>query len=608
MERMGRAYQLAVAILAAAAALSGPLAQAASTQVVTYPAPAGQPISTEYAVKVRTPGGSWRDLDLYRVVVGLDPKTDSAMAIFDSSGTVEVSVTKTSGAIDSALVRPRSYGIKPTVAGNGKTATFTLSRPLKVSFEVNGDRLHNLQLFANPIERNVPRAGKRGVIYYGPGVHTIPGDHVLDVPSNTTVYLAGGAVVRGGLLIKNAHNVIVRGRGVLSLPDDSWAPVAIMLERASQVGIRDITVLGSHVTGVDLFNSSRVTIANLKVINSDLWGDGLDVEASSDVLVGDSFLRTSDDSIAVYASRYGFLGDSRNVTVKNTSLWADVAHPILIGTHGDPDRSDTIEQIVFQNLDILEHNEDVDLYQGAMAVNAGDNVAVRSVRFDHIRVDHFSLGQLVNVKVFLNADYNKKPGRRVSDIFFRDVSYEGSGARPSHIEGFDPSRTVSNVVFENLVENGRTILAAAGGDIVVGDFTTGIVFRRQPRTIMRNDGDRRAIRYFGHWTAQAMAGFASGDGHIARKTGSRMSFSFHARQARIYGLTSPASGQATIFVDGKLRANLDSYSTERRTRQILFDTGVLSSGSHRVELRVTGKKSILSTGTAVALDGVEIVS
>jgi pectate lyase len=605
---MRRAHKLALTLVAGVAALSGPLAQAAQAQIVTYPAPSGQPLNAEYSVMVREPGGSWQALDEYRVTVGLDPKSDSTMVAFDTSGPVEVSITKTSGTIGTACVRPRRLGIVPAISADGKSATFTLPRPLKVSFEVDGDRQHNVQLFANPIELYVPSAGAKRLIYYGPGTHTIPGDHVLYVPSNTIVYLAGGAVVQGSLQIQNAHDVVIRGRGILTLPENNGPSAVIRLTHASRVGIRDITVIASHVSGIDIYNSSQITIANLKEINFDRWSDGIDVQASSEVLVDDSFLRTSDDSIAVYASRAGFVGSTRDVSVRNTSLWADVAHTVLIGTHADPNRSDVIEQIAFQNIDILEDNEDSDLYQGTMAVNAGDNVSVRNVRFDHVRVDDFSLDQLLNVKVFLNPDYNTKPGLAVSGIFFRDVSYNGSGSLTSQIAGYDSWRLVSNVVFENLVENGLTVLSAVAGNIAVGPYATGIVFRRQPRTVRRNDGNKKLIRYRGLWKRKAAAGFAYGDGHIASKAGSRMSFVFRARQARIYGLTSPAGGRARVFVDGKLCANLDTYSTRWRTRQILFDTGVLARGKHRVELRVTGKRDALSSGAAIALDSVEIVS
>lgn len=47
-------------------------------------------------------------------------------------------------------------------------------------------------------------------------------------------------------------------------------------------------------------------------------------------------------------------------------LWADVAHPINVGGHGDPDSltGEVIENLTFHNIDILEHDEDDPLYQG----------------------------------------------------------------------------------------------------------------------------------------------------------------------------------------------------------------------------------------------------
>ena len=51
------------------------------------------------------------------------------------------------------------------------------------------------------------------------------------------------------------------------------------------------------------------------------------MNSSSNILVDGAFLRTSDDSIAVYATTPWIgHGSTRGVTVRNTTLWADVAH------------------------------------------------------------------------------------------------------------------------------------------------------------------------------------------------------------------------------------------------------------------------------------------
>src|SRR5260370_7584320 len=91
---------------------------------------------------------------------------DSSMAAFDFSGTVEVLITYNKGAIQSARVRPLSYGMTPLVREN--TITFSLLQPRNLSVEVNGDIFHNLQLFANSIEPPHPNPNDPTIIYTDP--------------------------------------------------------------------------------------------------------------------------------------------------------------------------------------------------------------------------------------------------------------------------------------------------------------------------------------------------------------------------------------------------------------------------------------------------------
>jgi hypothetical protein len=54
-------------------------------------------------------------------------------------------------------------------------------------------------------------------MYFGPGIYTPPDQpgNVIAVPSNTTVYLAGGAVLRAKLLVDHAENVRIIGRSII---------------------------------------------------------------------------------------------------------------------------------------------------------------------------------------------------------------------------------------------------------------------------------------------------------------------------------------------------------------------------------------------------------
>ena len=196
----------------------------AQNLLITYPAPQGTELKNDFTVKVRQPGGEWQAIATYPVKVDEVKEARhhvelASMSYFDFNGEVEVAVTAHKEEIETARIRPLSYGITPQVSRN--TLTFKLNSPRNLSIEVNGDIFHNLHLFANPIDRNNPlKPGmnpkklkkNRNLIYFGPGIHQLPGD-TLDVPSGKTVYISGGAIVRGCIRAKNAENVTIFVQG-----------------------------------------------------------------------------------------------------------------------------------------------------------------------------------------------------------------------------------------------------------------------------------------------------------------------------------------------------------------------------------------------------------
>lgn len=216
----------------------------AQNHLVTYPAPQEAELKNDFTVKVHQPGKEWQDVATYPVKVDEVRNTKhnveiASMGYFDFEGEVEVSVTSNNGNINTGRVRPLSYKISPQIDGN--TLTFKLNSPRNLSIEVNGDIFHNLHLFANPIDRNNPlKPGMnpkklkkdRNLIYFAPGMHRLPGD-TLNVPSGKTVYIAGGAIVKGCIQVVNAQDVKVFGRGEVH-PEGRGAGIRI-IDRKSVV-------------------------------------------------------------------------------------------------------------------------------------------------------------------------------------------------------------------------------------------------------------------------------------------------------------------------------------------------------------------------------------
>lgn len=424
-------------------------------ELVTYEVPREMFYSAhndDFTVKVRTLGGEWKNLYEYKVHVDMDKVQEASMVQFDMKGSVEVMVKKNNGTIREVDIRPLNNEVKYTQIRDA--IFFTLERPQYLSVEFNGDRLHNLHLFANPMETETYTESRKGVMYFGPGVHKpkdLPNNQIR-IPSNTIVYLAPGAVVKAKLLVDKAENVRIIGRGILDHPMRG-----IEVTDSKNVLIEGVTVVNPDHYTVFGGGTNGLTIRNLKAFSCKGWSDGIDLMCCRDVLIDNVFLRNSDDCIAIYNHRWNWRGGSSNIIVQNSVLWADVAHPINMGGHGDSDSltGEVLEDVTVRNVDILEHDEDDSLHQGSMNIDCGDKNIVRNVLFEDIRVESIQDGRLFCLKVLYNPKYNKAPGNLIEGITFRNITYDGVGENPSIIKGIDENHSVRNVTFENVVINGK---------------------------------------------------------------------------------------------------------------------------------------------------------
>ncbi|GJM72532.1 hypothetical protein HMSSN036_47480 [Paenibacillus macerans] len=425
---------------------------------------------------------------------------------------MEVEITSLRADIHEAAIRPRSAGIAYELQGN--SLVFRLDRPCKLSIEVNGDRFHNLHLFANPLETDVPDPSgenvdvlepgihckehlearvqrdnglfrKPNVIYFAPGMHWIE-ETLLHIPSDTTVYLAGGAVLMGSLVCTHAENVTICGRGIIYLePFHRFSAFrAIRLQFSRNVLVEGVIVVDPPHYSIYIGQSENITIRNFKAFSTRGWSDGIDIMASSRIEIDDIFMRNSDDCIAIYGSRWQYKGNSSHIRVRNAILWADVAHALNMGGHGNHlENGDTIHDIRFENIDVLEHHEPQPGYRGALSINAGDNNVVRDVVYENIRVEDIETCQLFDIRVLWNKKYNPVPGKAIENVDFRNIIYDGKKPYPSRIHGYDAERGVTGVRFIDVRINGAYLSDLDPDDFDVNNYATRISLERSGRTV-----------------------------------------------------------------------------------------------------------------------------
>ena len=470
--------------------------------IYTYPAPAGAPLKHDYDVFIQPRGQKeWTKIDTYMAKVNA-PSTaavpvgsptghrvsEISYCFFDFTGDVFVRVVTKHKKFKSARIRPDYRGTIANVQ-NDSTVQFLLFQPENVSVEFDGNITDNLLVFTSkPIisKEDAEKAAKaqgRTFRYYAPGMYT---EETIKVPSNTTVYLDGGSYFSGTFAIEDAENVSILGRGI-ARTDRGYEGCHV--HRSKNVLVDGLIVNQCPVGGSD-----GVTLHDVRSITHPQWGDGLNVFASQNVLFDRVFCRNSDDCTTAYATRKNFEGSVRNIRMRNSTLWADVAHPIFIGLHGaaagpHPERRDTIENLVYENIDILCQSEQQVDYQGCLAINCGDNNLVRNVTFDNIRIEQIRQGCILQVKVGWNQKYCKAPGAGVEDITFRNIRYYGEQPYMSVITGYDAQHKVKNITFEGLKINGKPIYDDMPGKpkwhatsdyvpMFVGSHVENLIFKR----------------------------------------------------------------------------------------------------------------------------------
>lgn len=446
------------------------------------PVPGAVRRDNRFTLTVRSPGTeAWHDVPLYAVKVDMHDVRQAAAAIFDFTGSVEVCIRPHVPYVYSAVVRPLSKGI--AVDCDGREIRFVLTEPADLMIEVNGERFHCLHLFAgtplpapagNVLRLEGAHSGSRTVetrrllprlaampkgrtLVLGPGFHVID-EYLFPVASDTNIHLEAGAVVLGGFVLQSAENVRITGHGVILQEGiHRYSGInGVRVSHSRNVHIEGVTFINPAHYTVYLGGSENVTVRGIRAFSCEGWGDGIDMMSCRHVHVDGCFMRNSDDCIAIYGRRWEYNSDVHDILVENCALWADVAHPVNIGGHGDYEHDgNTIGPITIRNIDILEHHEPQPGYLGCLSINAGDKNSVQDVLFEDIRVEHIEHGKLLDVQVVHNAKYNPVSGNLIRNVTFRNIRCSCVPPVASVIAGYSPEHRVTGVLLENVTVCGK---------------------------------------------------------------------------------------------------------------------------------------------------------
>ena len=373
-----------------------------------------------------------------------------------------------------------------------------------------------LLIFANPLETYVPNPAGANVLvlhpgetipasgawgshdgttvntlYFSPGVYDLGtlwsdvGEGIYVLHSNQTVYMAGGAYVKGAFVscptatrCTDAANITIRGRGILSgenfhrpntgasfesLADDLPGLIQLQgtdiankaFEGQRNAVIEGLTLIQAPFDNIYLGGINN-WVNNVKLISWYPSTDGIKagydytiagVEYPGNGVVENSFLKDGDDSIHLYSS---------GLRVNNVVIWQSKnASPFQFGSGN----SGNIDDVQVINSNVI-HTEWVwpNAPNAVFDANLGGTGAKgfdRGYTFDEIHVEN-SAWQLFRLTISPTIwQFGNTQLGSLSNLKFRNIFVKDKQSLPDIFMGYDRAHPIRNVSFDNVIVAGH---------------------------------------------------------------------------------------------------------------------------------------------------------
>lgn len=284
--------------------------------------------NTLFTVKVKEfPNADWQELFVNNTFVNnitttqpylLIKSKNSSFVNFEFKGEILLEITSPQ-IINSVIIRPISKNISKTISGN--KLTIKLTKPEKLSVEINGNRYDNLHIFANELDaytdieslypgKKIIKYDSVGYMNYNKANNLISNKliivragTILKVPyqtnnysfeigngqiilnDNDILYIEGGAYIKGGLIMDSVKNVKILGKGVIDLTNypkkisDNGLPYSyssiqgVTIWESENILVDGPVINDSQQTGFQIDDSKSISINDVKIFTRVVWGD-----------------------------------------------------------------------------------------------------------------------------------------------------------------------------------------------------------------------------------------------------------------------------------------------------------------------------------------------
>lgn len=160
------------------------------------------------------------------------------------------------------------------------------------------------------------------------------------------------------------------------------------------------------------------------------------------------FIRTLDDLIVVKTDKGQ--GEARRIVARDCVLWNEVAHALSIGA----ELRENVDDVRFINCDVI-HDKG---REWTLRVYHCDSARISNVRFENLRVEESA--RLISLWIDKAVWTRDQERGHIDGVVFKNIRAVADPLRVE-LKGFDDTHAVENVLFQDVVVNGKVLSPAA---------------------------------------------------------------------------------------------------------------------------------------------------
>ncbi len=284
-------------------------------------------------------------------------------------------------------------------------------------------------------------------VYFPAGIYRTD---KLTIPSDCTVYLGAGAVLKGTddydgsryIHIEDSNNVRIAGLGSIdangNVPgNQSTKGHLIDMENCNDVQLDGITFRNSNSWMLHIRRSRNVEFDNLHLFSGK---DGIDPDGSTDVCIHDVTIQSIDDAFAVKSK---FEGESCERVIMEDCIVFSCASSLKIGTenyYGE------IRDITWDHCDAVDADRGIILY-----TNESGKAPIQDITWRNIRIFGYDWKAETGGAPFQFENRGGNEGGDITGILVQNVV-----AFPQEDVDVEQDAGIIDVTFQNVIVHGES--------------------------------------------------------------------------------------------------------------------------------------------------------